>query len=321
MTTGPERALGALYGLAIGDALGMPTETMTSAEISRRYGEVTGFLPGADGRRALAAGRVTDDTEQAVLVARLLIEGRGRLDPARLVAGLLDWQRQKVAEGSGGLLGPSTRRALEAARSGEPLTECGRYGTTNGAAMRITPVGIAVPPRPLPRLVDAVLTTDTPTHATGVAHAGAAAVAAAVSSGIDGADWEQSHQLAVSAAQLAAGRGFPPSGDAVVARLRDLPQTLDAILGRGLGVATEESVPAAFALAARAPQDPWRVVLLAANLGGDSDTIGALAGAMTGAHAGVSALPEPARETVRRVNDLDLELLADGLLAVRRAAG
>lgn len=315
-----KRALGALYGLAIGDALGMPTETLTRAEITDRYGEVTGFLPGTDGRAWLPAGRVTDDTEQAMLVAGLLIEGRGHCDPQRLVSGLLDWELSKVAEGSGDLLGPSTRRALTAARSGVPLAECGRYGTTNGAAMRITPVGIAVPPWPLHRLVDAVVATDTPTHATGVAHAGAAAVAVAVSSGIGGVAWTESYRLAISAAELAAGRGFPPAGDAVVHRLRHLPDTLDAIVDGGLSVATQESVPAAFALAALAPDDPWRAACLAANLGGDSDTIGAMAAAMAGAHAGVAAWPEHARATVRRVNALDLDGLAGELLGLRAAA-
>ncbi|MEP6462738.1 MAG: ADP-ribosylglycohydrolase family protein [Frankiaceae bacterium] len=314
------RALGALYGLAIGDALGMPTETLSRVEVRRRYGEVTGFLPGDGNRVGLPAGLVTDDTEQAVIVARLLIEGAGGVNPGRLVSELLDWQQQKLAEGRNFLLGPSTQRALAAARAGVPLTETGREGTTNGAAMRIAPVGIAEPPEPLQRLADTVVTVDTPTHATGLAHAGAVAVAAAVSSGVAGASWRQSYSLAITAARGVADRGFPPTGEVLLRRLVDLPRTLDAISDRGLGVATEESVPAAFALAALVPQDPWRVGLLAAGLGGDSDTIGAMAAAMAGAHTGVAAMPRPACETVRRVNSLDLEALAADLLVLRAAA-
>src|SRR5262249_59248839 len=75
------RALGALYGLALGDALGMPTQSLPRAEIVARYGAViSGFHPGADGHplaAGLPAGSVTDDTEQAVLLARLGVAGPG----------------------------------------------------------------------------------------------------------------------------------------------------------------------------------------------------------------------------------------------------
>src|SRR5690348_18457010 len=75
------RALGALYGLALGDALGMPTQSLPRAEILARYGAVVGgFHPGPDGHplaAGLPAGSVTDDTEQAVLLARLVVAGPG----------------------------------------------------------------------------------------------------------------------------------------------------------------------------------------------------------------------------------------------------
>ncbi len=48
-----------------------------------------------------------------------------------------------IRRGSRDLLGPSTKRALERLAAGEPGAETGRDGTTNGAAMRVTPVGIA----------------------------------------------------------------------------------------------------------------------------------------------------------------------------------
>ena len=76
--SGRDSALGALYGLAIGDALGMPTQLMSRAAIAERYGTLHTFEP-ADDDHPLAAGMaaasITDDTEQALLVARLLVEG------------------------------------------------------------------------------------------------------------------------------------------------------------------------------------------------------------------------------------------------------
>ena len=72
-----DSALGALYGLAIGDALGMPTQMMSREAIASRYGTLRSFEP-ADADHPLAAGMaagsITDDTEQALLLARLLIE-------------------------------------------------------------------------------------------------------------------------------------------------------------------------------------------------------------------------------------------------------
>ena len=85
----------------------------------------------------------------------------------------------------------------------------------------------------------------------------------------------------------------------------------------GTSLATQESVPAAFAMATVSPQDPWLACRIAASLGGDSDTIAAITGAICGACRGVGAFPPGARSTVARVNDLKLEGLAVGLLTVR----
>src|ERR1700760_1305150 len=75
------RAEGALYGLAIGDALGMPTQLLSRPEIVARYGPLlTGFEPAPD-RHPIAAGHpagaITDDTEQAVLLGRVPGGGPG----------------------------------------------------------------------------------------------------------------------------------------------------------------------------------------------------------------------------------------------------
>jgi len=63
--------------------------------------------------------------------------------------------------------------------------------------------------------------------------------------------------------------------------------------------------------------DAWDACTRAAALGGDTDTIAAIAGALVGACTGLSALPPQAVRKVREVNNLDLEPLVDGLLALR----
>jgi ADP-ribosylglycohydrolase len=199
---------------------------------------------------------------------------------------------------------------------------------TNGAAMRVAPVGIVMPATDLPALVDRVAASALATHNTGIAIAGAAAVAAAVSARIDGASVAEATAVGIEAARLGADRGFSSAAGQVAPRIRwavDLMETrrpddsLDLIYQLvGTSLASQESVPAAFAVLALYRDDPWRVCLAAASLGGDSDTIAAMAGAVGGAVFGVGGFPAEAVETVRQVNDLDFTPVAEGLLALRR---
>ncbi len=100
-TTMAERAYGALLGLAVGDALGMPTQLLSRAEILARYGPVlTGFEPAPPGHpiaAGMAAGQVTDDTEQAVILGRVLVDGGGVLDARELAARLVAWEAEMRA--------------------------------------------------------------------------------------------------------------------------------------------------------------------------------------------------------------------------------
>jgi len=331
MTSGQQRAAGALYGLAAGDALGMPTESLRRAEIVARYGPlVDSFQPGPPDQplaAGLPAGTVTDDTEQALLLAGLIIEGGGTVDEAEFARRLIGWEAGMRARGSLSLLGPSTRRALAALLGGADVTESGRFGTTNGAAMRITPVGVATPCDDLGMLVDRVVAASRVTHNTGVALAGAAAVAAAVSAGVAGASVPEATSVAVAAAGQAAGRGYWVAAADVAARIswatgltagRPPQAAIDAVYTLvGTSLASQESVPAVFAILAAAPDDPWLACRMAASAGGDTDSIAAMAGAVAGACHGVTAIPAPARATIREVNGLRLDEVAAGLLGVR----
>ncbi len=338
------RARGALYGLAIGDALGMPTQLRSRREIVKRWGSfLTGFEPAPPDHpiaAGLPAGAITDDTEQAVLLGRLLVAGHGTIDPRELAQALVSWERDMAARGSLDLLGPSTKRAVAAVLAGVPPEEAGASGDTNGAAMRIAPVGIAVPvtlPDPAPpgsdhslsTLVDQVVAASYVTHNTGLALAGAAAVAAAVSAGLAGAGIIEATALAVLAARLGAEHGHWVAGADVAARIkwatglvagRDQEEAAELIYTLvGTSLATQESVPAAFAVLAAVPDDPWQACLLAASLGGDGDTIAAITGAVAGACHGVAAFPPQALAVVD-AHGLGLAALADDLYALRSAA-
>ena len=133
--------------------------------------------------------------------------------------------------------------------------------------------------------------------------------------------------MAVTAAALGAERGRWVAGADVAARIywaadlvsgrsaADAAEVIYSLVGTSL--ATQESVPAAFAVLSAVPEDPWRACLLAASLGGDTDTIAAMAGAVAGACHGLAAFP-PSAVDIINAQGLGLADLADSLLERRQ---
>lgn len=325
------RALGAFYGLAIGDALGMPTQFLSRQTVKDLFGVVDAFRPGPNENEisaGMAAGTITDDTHQAVIIAKELIAGAGHVDQHRLAAELKAWETRMIDAGSIDLLGPSTRRAIQLFEDGSSIDDAGRWGDTNGAAMRVAPVGIAAPLDPSPRFCRLVFDVTRLTHNTSLAIAGSTAVAAVVSAGLDGSTTLDALKIGAEMAARGAEFGHFVAGADVSKRIlwaMDLISELgdEAALDEiydlvGTGLSTQEAVPAAFAIANISPTDPWRACTLAAGLGGDSDTVGAMAGAMVGACTGIDAFPPSAVDLVRERNDLDFDPLVDSLLDLRR---
>ena len=329
------RAYGALAGLALGDALGMPTQAMSPQQIQTVYGHVTGLVDGDKSQPyapGMAAGSVTDDTEQALLIASLLLKGHGsglNLDASEFSHALLAWEDSMIERGSLDLLGPSTKAALERVRAGENPLRVGGEGTTNGAAMRVTPIGIAASTSDRQLFADAVWSSCQVTHATRQGFQSAALVAAAVSLGIDAGAADVTDLLwkAVAFVRSLPERGaWSPEPDVVAATHRALKlaaqpsSSLEWLAGQiGTAVASAQAIPMAFALLARDPSP--RALLQAANLGGDTDTIGAIAGAILGASLGVEVFDAYGLAQVEQVSHLDLPSVATDLLALRDREG
>ncbi|KRP57942.1 ADP-ribosylglycohydrolase family protein [Pseudomonas trivialis] len=332
--TPENRALAAFHGLALGDALGMPTQSLSREQVQQRFGAITALeAAGPDQPIApnMPAGSITDDTEQAILVGQLLVEGRGNIEPTVLAQRLIEWEAAMRAKGSQDLLGPSTKRAIDMILAGHTPEESGRYGTTNGAAMRITPVGIAADIKDPARFIQAVIQACQVTHNTTLGISSAAAVAAVVSAGINGADLGEALNIGVQVAQKAESHGHWIAGGRISTRI-SWARTLSVGSGDkalfadllyeliGTSVASQESVVVSFALAqqvAVGAMNAFEAVCLAASLGGDTDTIAAMLGAMLGACLGMQCWPQAVIEQVTRVNGLDLQPLVQGLLALR----
>ena len=335
------RAYGALAGLALGDALGMPTQAMSPAQIRAVYGRITGLVDGDASQPyapGMPAGSVTDDTEQALLVAFLLVRGRGAssgrvaLDAGEFAHALLAWEDSMIERGSLDLLGPSTKAALERVRAGEDPLSVGGAGTTNGAAMRVTPIGIAVSTADPEAFADAVWSSCQVTHATRQGFQSAALVAAAVSMGIDWDTPSASDMTALLWKALTYVDSLPergawtPDPDVVAATRRAMQlvanpasSSLECLVAQvGTSVASAQAIPMAFALLARDPSP--RALLDAANIGGDTDTIGAIAGAILGGALGEQVLPADSLSMIEEVSHLGLPSVALELLELRDQA-
>ncbi|MDU5163369.1 MAG: PfkB family carbohydrate kinase [Actinomyces sp.] len=334
------RAYGALAGLALGDALGMPTQAMSPEQIRAVYGHITGLVDGDASQPyapGMPAGSVTDDTEQALLIASLLVRGRGTssgrvaLEAGEFAHALLAWEDSMIERGSLDLLGPSTKAALERVRAGEDPLTVGGAGTTNGAAMRVTPIGIAMPTADPEAFADAVWSSCQVTHATRQGFQSAALVAAAVSFGIDAAcspslDLRSLLWKALSYVDSLPERGaWTPDPDVVAATRRAMQlvanpasSSLACLVEQvGTSVASAQAIPMAFALLARDPSP--QALLDAANIGGDTDTIGAIAGAILGAALGFEVFVGRGLAQVELASHLDLPSVALELLELRAA--
>jgi len=329
-----EHAYGCLVGVAVGDAMGMPSSLMTPDEIRSQIGHIEWFLSPPKGHYihdGLAAGSTTDDTAQTLAVAQAVISDKGKVVPESVAYKILAWAESIGALEEGALvLGPSSMRALSLLKKGVSPAEAGKFGETNGAPMRISPIGI-INAGDLTGAVNDTELCCLPTHGTSVAISGAAAVSCGIAKALAcPGSIEDVVDAAVWGAEEGAARGRTVAAPSVAKRIQwavdlALAQDSEDIACKvlydlvGATVATTETVPIAFALFVLSDGDPMKTAILAANLGGDCDTIGAIACSVAGAYSGISAFPKEAIHLVEEVNELDLKSVTMALLKSRAA--
>ncbi len=226
-------------------------------------------------------------------------------------------------------VGPSTKQAIVQLKQGVAPRQAGRSGWTNGAAMHIARVGFLYP-GDIEATVEAVVKASLPTHGTTTAISGAAAVACAVTqcalaestlldivrAAQQGADWGERYGYPYYCPSTSRRIGFAVELVSADKDIEEKQRDLYDLVGTGL--AAYEVVPAAIALFVLAQGEPMEAITLAANTGGDCDTLAAIAGAIAGAYRGVSAFPPQHIAFVEKVNNFDLEGLAQNYLAVIR---
>lgn len=322
------QAYGCLAGLALGDALGMPTEFMSPEEIHETFGRVDGLVKAypAHPHSIFEPGMITDDTAHALAIAHAY-NGDGLLTARAVADELLAWADSLDQNHLAVIIGPSTRQALDLLRQGNDPRRPGIYGKTNGAAMRIAPVGLVNAGDPKGLMQD-VLEACLPTHGSRPGISGAAAVAFAIAEALQPGS---SPPLILEAARRGARQGSALGewgwstslekrielAEMLIAGAENETAALCALYDFvGVDVLTAESVATALGIVRLAAGDPMRAVFMAANLGGDTDTIAAIAGAICGAWMGIEAIDQALLTRVQNVSQIDLAAEARRLVEI-----
>ena len=110
-----DQFVGALVGCAVGDALGAPFENSTCAEIAEVTDPTTEFRPFGKQAWQRAAGQYTADTQQAVAIARSMVDSAG-VDGTVIAAEFVRLWKSGEIVGQG----PVADRAVQRLMAGVP---------------------------------------------------------------------------------------------------------------------------------------------------------------------------------------------------------
>ena len=269
-----DRAIGALVGLAVGDAVG----TTLEFNVRDSYPLLTDMVGG--GPFALEAGQFTDDTSMALALADSLI-ACGRLDERDLMTRFLSWYEEGAYSSTERCfdIGVTTRQALGRFKSaGDPVAgSTDPMSAGNGSLMRLAPVAIRY-------WQDRAALRNAAARQSRTTHAAPEAVDACVG-------------FADRLADAIAGK---PRSEVLGTRLVDLSPKIAAIeagswwgkdrnLIRSSGYVVHSLEAALWCVGRTASFKD--AVLLAANLGDDADTVAAITGQLAGALYGWSTIP------------------------------
>lgn len=264
------RIAGSLAGLAIGDALGAPVEGESFLTIARAYpAGIRDFV--ATAAAQIRTGQCTDDTELAFLVAQSLLAA-GNLHMPDIALRLIKWAD------AGGIVGPSTGGAVAALRRGIHWSEAGSTGTpSSGCLPRCVPVALVMP---LERTVATTSDCCRATHRHPEAMAATVALNLVLGRLVRGMPWDE------AVAVLDAAEFSCAAAPAVRAAVRAAGRAGTEVDGSALDVL-------GFALnCVSKAADAEEAIVASVSHGGDTDTAGAVAGALAGARWGLGALPD-----------------------------
>lgn len=291
-----ERIRGCLLGTAVGDALLLPYEGLSAKQIARHF-------PGNLRHRFFChRGMLSDDTEHTIFIAQSWLRCGGDSGKfLRALAWRLRWWIACLPAG----MGSATLRGCIRLWLGISPRRSGVMSAGNGAAMRTAVLGVLLPDDDARRREFVTVATEV-THRDHRALVGALAVAEAsawIVRAQSGEDlWARLHSCAedddwtsrLTLVQTALSEG------------RDM-----AWLGERLGCTwgitgyVYHTVPVALFVWMRYRTDGEAALTAVAQAGGDTDTIGAIVGALIGCDAGVIGFPQ---QWIDRIADWPLSI-------------
>jgi poly(ADP-ribose) glycohydrolase ARH3 len=271
--------IGALLGTFVGDALGMPVEGYSATMISRRY----------DVLKEMIWGYYTDDTQMMIGIAESLVNCKGfnGEDMAQRFVTNFDLTRG---------YGPGAISAIDKLRAGYPwdkaggeLFDKGSYG--NGSAMRIAPVGVFYHDDP-EKLGEVAYLSSLITHAHPLGKEGGALQAYAITCALGTHVLEEKGFLRSIKAFLRDDIDiYREKIDRIQHLLDTTPKPSEVVNALGNGITCYDSIPTAIYSFLSHHESFKSAVVYAVNLGGDTDTIGAMTGAISGAYHGYEEIP------------------------------
>lgn len=283
-TASRDRAIGALVGLAVGDAVGATVEFKQPGT----FAPVEDMVGG--GPHGLDPGQWTDDTSMAMCLAESILD-RGGLDPADQLRRYVEWFKNGYWSAKGYCfdIGNATSAALRRFSTSGALVDArvDQNAASNGSLMRLAPVPIrwhadvaeaaerggesSLPTHPASRPVDACRV-----------------YSAMIAALIQGISFDE-----VTDPDFWQYGPLDPRIEAVTRgswRSKQPPQI------RGTGYVVDALEAAIWAVAGA--EDARDAILRATNLGDDADTTAAIAGQLAGARWGYSGLPRSWRDRI-----------------------
>ena len=304
-----KKFIGAMIGSALGDAIG---------ELAFSHTDQTALLHAISKCPIL---RYTDDTAMAIGLAESLIK-KGDIDQEHI--GDTFRRNYESEPWRGYASGPPTIFEIVSRKNVKYVTAAkalfgGQGSLGNGAAMRIAPVGIFFHGRD--DLLDKARQSAEVTHAHPVGMDGAAVQAMAISMAIDldpaiAFSWQDFIDQLILVSQT---KEIREKMKLVKELLRNQSSPEEAAHKIGRSVAIHESMPFAVFCFLRHPTSFKSCLMCAVLNGGDRDTLGAMAGAISGAYLGLDALPQ--QWISRLENRALIEQLAIDLYSQRLVLG
>jgi ADP-ribosylglycohydrolase len=285
--------IGCLLGTAVGDALGLAVEGLSRRRQLRMF-------PNLDGYKLLPIGKgmCSDDTEHTCMLAQSLIETAGYSDAddmAGKFASNFSWRLRFWLLGLPAGIGLATLRAVLKLWIGFPARHSGVFSAGSGPAMRVALIGVCYG-SDMSRMRALVRAATRVTHTDPKAEHGAMAVALAAhlaSAGKDVAPEDYARKL--RALLGADGRELLERVDDVAQSVGRKESAADdaARIGCGNGITgyIYHTVPVALHVWLRHPSDYRAAVIESVRLGGDTDTVAAVVGALVGARVGREGIP------------------------------